>query len=448
MDEAVMEEVKRPENALGIEKKSYHRKRVSADEWFAISNALEVHHAVFYKIWQMGRPNFTDEIDTAAVQFDETGKFVWFHFNPQFWDRIDFYKKLFVICHEALHIILNHGIRTIGASKLNRAATNAALDIVVNHTLVNHFDFERDKIFEQEDYCWVDTVFAKKDPLPPDNESFEYYYNLFDKVYGYGFCESVDTVDDHSGLENSNWGKVIDELNKDMSDEEKNTLKGVVEKHHQKSKKDEGDPEKTQQAGEGTGGQWVFTNARVKRKKKWETVIKKWSLKFRPSDKEKEQWTRMHRRHSMLPKTLFLPSDMEVEEDKETDRIRVHFFLDTSGSCWHLKDRFFEAALSLPPERFDVRLFCFDTKVEETTLESRKVYGGGGTSFSILEQYIQDDMAKNKTPYPEAVFVITDGYGNTIKPQIPQKWYWFITAGGTQNYIDKNCSFFDLAQFE
>ena len=61
------------------------RLRISRSEWFNISAGLEEFHAVFYKVWQMGRPHFTEDVETAAVQFDETGNFVWFHFNPKFW---------------------------------------------------------------------------------------------------------------------------------------------------------------------------------------------------------------------------------------------------------------------------------------------------------------------------------------------------------------------------
>lgn len=439
------------------------RLKISRDEWFAISLALEEHHAVFYKVWQMGKPHFTEDIETAAVQFDEVGEFIYFHFNPKFWQSLDFYNKLFVICHEALHIILNHGIRTREIQRVNRGACNAALDVVVNHTLTRSFGFEREKIINSEKLCWVDTVFKSRNPLPPDDEMYEYYYNLFEKVYGDGgrgegegegdnqmggMSNGEGTVDDHSfmGDKSDEWGKVIDKLQDGLSDEEKNSIKKMVEKHFQKTKES-----KNQPAGSGTGGQWVFANiAKVKKKKKWETVIRKWSAKYmKQADKDIEQWARLNRRMSMLPKGMFLPSDMEVEDDAdEKKRIKVYFYLDTSGSCWGLKDRFFAAASSLPEERFDIRLFCFDTTVQETTLESRKIYGGGGTSFSILEQHVQKDIKENGGKYPEAVFVITDGYGDRIAPEKPDKWYWFITAGGTKTYIDKDCNFFNLDEFE
>jgi hypothetical protein len=430
------------------------RMRISREEWFAISSSLEEHHAVFYKVWQMGKPHFTDDVETAAVQFDETGNFIWFHFNPKFWKTLNHYNKLFVI-------------RISDAPRINRNACNAALDVVVNHTLLRNFGFERDKIINGEKLCWVDTVYKGRKPLPPDDEMYEFYYNLFEKVYGHGGQGEGDdgdgdntmgsmpggTVDDHSKMGNSQsdeWGKVIDKLSEGLSDEEKDSLKKMVQKHFQKPD-GKGQDALNTQAGTGTGGQWVFASVqKVKKKKKWETVIKKWSAKYmKTSDKEIEQWARINRRMVMLPKGMFLPTDMEVEEDAdEKTRIKVYFYLDTSGSCWGLKDRFFAAAMSLPEERFDIRLFCFDTQVQETTLESRKIYGGGGTSFHILEDFIQKDIKAKGDKYPEAVFVITDGYGDRVNPERPEKWYWFITAGGTRSYINKDCNFFNLDEFE
>jgi hypothetical protein len=427
-----------------------HRLRISNEEWFEISRELEIHHAVFYKIWQMGKPVFNEDIPTAAVQFDENGEFIWFHFNPHFWKRMDLFNKLFVICHEALHIVLNHGMRTRDVG-VNRKATNVALDVVVNHSLVRNFGFDRNRIEGWQDYCWVDTVFKDKKPAPPEDEMYEYYYNLFDKVYWFGGPGDGEDgepglVDDHDmmGEGSGDWGKVIDGLNEGLSDEEKETLKQIVNKHFQKSAKN-------QKAGSGTGGQWVFANiAKVKKKKKWETVIKKWSWKYlRDKEKDVEQWARIQRRMVMLPKDMFLPSDMEVDdEDKEKTKIKIYFFLDTSSSCWGLKNLFFTAASSLPEKRFDVRLFCFDTQVQETTLASKKIYGGGGTSFHILEDWIQKEINQGIAGYPEAVFVITDGYGDNIKPQKPDRWYWFITEGGTKSYIDQDCNFFNLGDFE
>lgn len=425
--------------------------RITNDEWLDIALSLENYHAVFYKIWQMGKPHFIEDIETAAVQFDETGNFVWFLFNPRFWASLDHYNKLFVICHEALHVILNHGIRTTSIARINKGACNAALDIVVNHNLLRNFGFERKKIINAEKLCWIDTVF--KDKNPPDNEMFEYYYNLFEKVYGDGgrgdgkSCGDNSmgsmaggTVDDHSMMGDTD--KAIEELNESLNEEEKASLKDMIDKHHENESKDK-------KAGTGTGN-WTFANVgKVKKKKKWETVIKKWASKYlKTNEKEIEQWARLNRRLTMLPRDMFLPSDMEIEEiENEKVRIKVFFFLDTSGSCYHLKDRFFTAAMSLPEEKFDIRLFCFDTTVQETTIESKKIYGGGGTAFDIIEKFIQQDIQKNGET-PSGIFIITDGWGNAVKPQQPDKWYWFLTAGGSKQYISKESKVYNLDNFE
>lgn len=163
----------------------------------------------------------------------------------------------------------------------------------------------------------------------------------------------------------------------------------------------------------------------------------------------------------MIGDSLFLPSDMDVDNwNFEKAKLKVHFYLDTSGSCWHLKDRFFSIASSLPKHRFEVQLFCFDTVVVPTDLEGRKIHGGGGTSFVVLEQYIQHLIAKSKieggkkVAYPDAVWVLTDGYGDQVKVEKPENWYWFIDSPDKNSfksvckiYIPEKCNKFHLKDF-
>jgi predicted metal-dependent peptidase len=111
-----------------------------------------------------------------------------------------------------------------------------------------------------------------------------------------------------------------------------------------------------------------------------------------------------------------------------------------------LAERFFTAANSLPKEKFNVRLFCFDTKVEETDLSSGKIYGGGGTCFKIIEDYIQKEKSKNKK-YPSAVFIITDGMGSKVIPEHPTRWHWFLSEKNVK-YIPKQSFVYNLDDFE
>jgi len=149
----------------------------------------------------------------------------------------------------------------------------------------------------------------------------------------------------------------------------------------------------------------------------------------------------------LLPKDLMLPTDIDVDDlHHDKNKIDVWFFLDTSGSCYHLKDRFFAAAASLPENRFNIRLFCFDTSVQETDLISKKIYGGGGTSFKILEQHIQNEINSKNCKYPE-VFVISDGWGDYVNPQFPAKWHWFLTENGSKTHLPKKSNIYELKDY-
>jgi hypothetical protein len=135
------------------------------------------------------------------------------------------------------------------------------------------------------------------------------------------------------------------------------------------------------------------------------------------------------------------------EKEEEQKKITVFFFMDTSGSCWGLKDRFFRAARSLPPEKFDIRLFCFDTQVQETDIESGRIYGGGGTAFDIIESKIQTTCRNEKIKYPKAVWIMTDGMGSRVNPEKPDRWYWFLSHD-YRYYIPKESSIHMLKDFE
>lgn len=419
---------------------------ISKEEWDSLLKQIDDHHSLFYRLGQMGKPVLTTSIETASVSFDKGGDFISFNFNPDFWKECDTYKKLFVICHECLHIMLNHGIRTVNIHTNNRPAANTCLDVVVNHMLTRVFKFDKTKIKDWEKLCWVDTVFINDDGTPkvlwpgylnqliPDNETYEYYVNKLPVKDVYPL-----TLDNHEGLKECDFEDIIESVLDKLSDEEVIELDNLLDEH--------------QDRGTASGGLTASVNLKkIKRKKKWESVIKDWSIKtLAQVDKHYEQWARQNRRFTLLPQSMFLPSEMEIQELKsDKNKIEVHFFLDTSGSCWDLKDRFFSAAESLPKKRFKIRLFCFDTKVKETNLESKTVYGGGGTSFDIIEDHILKLMKEEKTPYPEAVFVITDGYGNHVNPFKPTNWHWFVSGSGMntlKTLTSKECHFYRLANF-
>lgn len=393
---------------------------ISSAQFLEISRQLEDHHAIFYTLWQLGKPISDTSIPTACVKFDKEGECMEFAFNPDYWDRCTDYDRLFVICHESLHVLLRHGVRVSGMKDPYRC--NVALDLVVNHMLINKFGFDRSKITDWDVYAWVDTVFLDREI--PDNLSYEQYFQLVPPG-------KLKTVDNHSWESDSDkWvERIADHLG-----EEKNSLKGIVRTHS---------------AGMNPSQHWSFSVNKeyVPPKKKWETVIKKWAKKYdRPDLRDVEQWARVNRRYACLESQFIIPTEMEVEYEKQ-EKINVWFFQDTSGSCYNYRNRFFDAAKSLPKDRFDMKLHCFDTEVFETTLESGKLYGGGSTAFSPIEDYIQKYMVEKKVPYPMAVFVITDGWGTPVEPERPDRWHWFLTTTYTA-FIPKQSKVFQLKDFE
>jgi len=406
---------------------------IEAEEFMKISRELEKHHSVFYALWETGKPVFTNMVETAAISFNDEGESVEFLFNQDFWNNLNDYERKFVICHECLHVVLNHGIRTRDSQ--TKFASNIAVDLIVNHTLVNKFGFEREKI--SGDLCWVDVVFDKEDEVP-DDKYFEYYYNLL----GDTKTIEVQFIDDHTALGQSEWEQPVRDLNDRLDDSEKESLKQSVEKHFQ----DTGN----NQAGSSPGGWWTFVDtSEVRKKRKWETVIQEWAKHHIKKDfSDQEQWARLNRRFAFLNPHLMLPSEMETEhETKKEKKITVFFFQDTSYSCRHFATRFFKAAKSLPEDRFDVRLFCFDTQVYETSLESGKLYGFGGTMFDIIEERLQIEKEKDGE-YCKAAFIVTDGYSSTlVSPEFPKRWHVFLMTS-CRAAFDPSCNFYNLNDFE
>lgn len=155
-------------------------RQLNKEDLRKLTSSLEKHHAIFYKLWEVGTPRLTDEIETACVKFDEEGYCIEFLFNRDLWDEFEDEERLFIICHECLHLILNHGKRSVGVAdkddQFKQQCLNIAMDFVINHMLTFHFNFERKKLGSFfEGLCWIDVFFDKK-----DTENKEYYYKVYD----------------------------------------------------------------------------------------------------------------------------------------------------------------------------------------------------------------------------------------------------------------------------
>lgn len=430
-----------------------------SDEKNLISRYLEKHHAIFERIWNLGHVTVTgnnSQVKTAAIAFNMQGEFVEFFINENFWRTLSFTEKCFVISHECLHISLNHGSRVKTNDKAIFRSVNIAQDLVINHALVDYYGFVKNEIDPDSSYFWIESIensYYKKfgpnaEPIKR-NQSYEYYFNIIKNLDDL----SKSLVDYHvfspeaefGGEYSNDFSKVISDVDNDLLPEEKAGLKDFVEKNSDSPD----DGKDSQKAGTGTGAWHFVKNEKVKKKKKWESVIVKCLRKYiTTSDTTVSQWVFKERKYHEISSNLFIPYDYEMEDNapykKKAD---VWLFQDTSGSCISYKNRFFKAARSIPLDKFNVRLFTFDTSTKEIPLNSTRIYGGGGTSFKTIERKIQSIIKSEKCKYPDATFIITDGYGDKVKPQYPERWNWFLTTSAT-HYIPEESNIYKLKDFE
>jgi hypothetical protein len=437
-------------------------RRMSLKEMYGVSRLLEAHHSLFYMIWEMGLPMFTRDLPTAAVLYDPTeqnGKVFGWCMNPEFWDECDDYKRAFVIGHECLHILFNH-IERHSLEKRYKMSddkkyifddsqmSNIAQDIVINHALVKTFKFQRELIKDWEQYCWMDTIWPNRTDIP-DDECFEFYYNLLKEDMGESASKRLMDSHEYFDLPEEIRNEIEKTLNKQLSTEEKKALKDMIEQHV------EGGPDGKEPGGKEPGkeaaGNWIFVNKpKPVRKPKWENIVReKVKLVMKNQYGMTEQWAQKQRNHSSLPLDMKIPAEIE-DYDVLLNKAKLDavFFLDASGSCYDMADRFFKAAASVPRKTFNIHLCSFDTRVYELDVNKPQMQGGGGTSFRIMEDYIQGQIACGKMKkYPDVVFVITDGYGDDIRPEKPKKWFFLMTEKAFHCLPPESTKFM-LSEFE
>ena len=57
-------------------------------------------------------------------------------------------------------------------------------------------------------------------------------------------------------------------------------------------------------------------------------------------------------------------------------------------------------------------------------------------------------MSGSGAAYPDAVWILTDGWGDEVFPEKPKRWHWFLTSGGYRGYIHKDSNVHVLSKFE
>lgn len=391
---------------------------------------LEGYHSIFYKICEIGRIEWTDKIPTAAVSFDRKGNCILFQFNETWYDELSDAERCFIIAHECLHILFNHGTRSQG---LIHEYANIAEDLVINEMLFNGFGFSRnlgifkDSVDEQgnkknggvthkglEEYLKVSLE---------RNREFEYYYDQMLTEKPPIFL----SFDIHSGLPIDSLGD-IERLVSQMSNKDKESLKkklgkqdlGEDSKDDSKESEEKNEVDKARGAGKGSSFNWEYADFKEKPLVRWTKFLTS-ACKRTKRQKLESQWKRVNRRFVTLNTSLLLPSDGNEEALEEL--IDAVIFVDVSGSCHGYVKKFAAEARKIPRREYMLESYAFDDNIIPFDLKQDKVPYGGGTSFHQLEEH----LLKRKK-YPDIVFVMTDGYGTEVRPKIPDRWHIFLTV--------------------
>jgi predicted metal-dependent peptidase len=426
---------------------------MSFEDEVKISNLLVEHHTIFQTFWKIGTPIFTDKIPTAAVGFDSLGDVLYMIINPEFWESLDINNKLFVIAHECLHVVLNHGKR--GKHYKNQKLVNIAQDIVINEMLVSGFSFQQQSIQNWEQLCFVETLFDRETIISEKihkKGSFKYYFDLLDTNE---HSEDTETLDQHSNAENldSEIQDLIDEM-AENSTEASEVLKEEADNNLSKEEKKEFSQEiineikEAESSGAGTipMGQYIRIKIdKVKKNKKWESIVKnhiKSIVKMHFVDKP--SWITRGRRNACLDEDLFAQGEWETQVP-EKQKYKLVFFLDASGSCYSHAERFVKMLQSIPEEIFDIEAYSFDNYLYPIDIKTGKIQGCGGTYFHILDDHIRKMTKKSK--HPDAVFVLSDGDGNHFSPEKPKLWHWILTPWNHTTYIPKESPKHNMKDF-
>lgn len=408
---------------------------MNKQEFYDIAINLEKYHEIFSALWKITHPQFSTQVETAAVCFNKDGNCINFLINPNFWGTIDEYNKEFVICHELLHVILIHGIRSKQyRDKYSPDIINICLDLSVNHLLTQLFKFNRFFIKNWHKLCWADTVLQNYDLEP--NKSFEYY---IDKLPLSPIFKQQIEITDHDYL-------------KDFDEKVSNRIKNILDTIMGTSSNSEDNKNILDQTlSKLEGGQYpgsaniselrFLKNKKLKILKKWESVLHKY-MRHTEHEHEHIQWIRANRRISFIKSDILLPSESEII-DRDLGKYKIWLFLDCSGSCYELYNLFNNASKTFNPNKFEVQKFGHSTFVSKNINDC-----GGGTSFSCIENYIQSQITQGKiTKYPDAIFHFTDGEGYRFETAYPSRWYVFLTPKGSEYCYPKGTNFFKLSDF-
>lgn len=422
-------------------------------------------------ILNLGKPEYTNSVDTAAVALtsDDADKFTNFSFlfNKDFLDgfpNVD--QKSFIFAHECMHIILNHlnqantyadfkKIKRL-AEKADREgltndemaammteqkkmqAFNIAADCVINDYLSN----EGFECPTKNGGAPLD-VFRGESTVGHDCAQYtvrEVYNELMQNAMGQdsinvpgGSVDSHDWMFEQSKKEIEAAEKLFKELqaNGELpadANEMKNKTGG---KQYSLTAQD---VQQTFIDTHGTTMDWL---------KLLQEINPDVFRMIGEGPPKKPSFHKKRRKLGGFPNVNLPVKRVDPRTIGETDKVPAMVIaLDTSGSISQQdRNKFVTLARSVPQNRIKLFPITFTTSYKHLNLDNPS-YNSGGTCFSCIQDYILKDVVPVLGHYPKAVCVVTDGYadfsnGNMPDEQMFKSWYWLVTANGDLSYINQ-----------
>jgi len=367
---------------------------------------------------------------------------------------------MFVIAHETFHVLLDH-LKLIASLEFPEIG-NIACDAVINDLLVKQFNFvipdvglvtgmdllKEDCSDKSAEYVYNKIISEKI--IIPVYVSYDYQEGISDGEMG----DLKDDSDSQSGNQVVSKGKVKEDK-KEKDGEGKGENDGKEDKespkpidNHQNWTKEDSDilsenipityDESTHvvKSRGFAAGNMEFAIQKVKNKFDLKKLVKNIVGK-RLKEEFNENWRKYNYKLSYVYPDVVLPYQ---DSNEVTEKLGLLFCIDTSGSISDILIQEFIAIAKNHLEDFDVTAVTFDTRIYEIDLKkSKTAYGRGGTSFQAVADYV----VQNKEKDFDAVMVLTDSYGGTIKetPKLNfKKWFWVITPYGEKvpDYMGKS----------
>lgn len=419
-------------------------------------------------VLNIGKPAWTGTVDTAAVSLEKDGDFK-FIFNPDFAKELSTEELGFVAAHETMHILLNH--LQLAQNFNDHKLFNYAADAVINDYLADQgMDIPDGAVLGPDligEDCAELSVSEVYERLKQElngagggGQDGQGDGQGDDQGDGQGDGQGGDQGDSQGGIDLDNfkdfddhgWIHDADKNDIDAADDVFNQNQDDLSEQIEDMRNDQPNPGGfSMNKSNNDLSKWREDNSVSLA---WEDLLKEIDPDILPDPStgppERPTFTRRPRSLSAFPETILpVTKKSEVDKAKNKDKPTIVMALDTSGSIGHEQaEKFITLAKSIPRDKVNLFTCTFTTDYLDLDLDDPH-FRGGGTSFSAVEDFIQDKVIGkipdgSKKPikdYPKTVLVVTDGDANFYdrsKPsqsQLEENWHWLLTPDNSMYYL-------------